>query len=446
MTTDFLLNRSILVVDDEESFRRIVIDHLSDLSYSVSSASNAEEALVICKKSAFDLVLLDVHMAKMTGLELLPLLKAQIPAPEVVIITAHSDVTDAVRAIKNGAYDYLTKPVRLSELEAVVERSLERGSLMHSKKARIELKNRQSSSSIIGESLVIQNLHNEISRAAKSDLPVLIQGETGTGKDLVAQAIHNQSDRSGNSFVPINCGGLTSELIGNEIFGHERGAYTGATGTKRGLLELADRGVAFFDEIADLPLDTQAHLLRVIEEKKFRRVGGTKEIRSDFRLVSATCRNLQEQVGEDRFREDLFFRVSVIQIEVPPLRERKEDVKELAVHFAAGRVEFDHSAISALEAYQWPGNVRELKSVVERAWLEDEQIISSQILEPLLAKGKPIEKCQKNDTSPQLPDCLEDAELQHVLRVLCDAGNVKSEAARLLKISRTRLDRILSRK
>ncbi len=363
---------TVLVVDDEAGIRESLRDILEDEGYEVLTASNAEEAIAVFNQSLPDLIYLDIWLPDRDGLEVLEEIKARNSSVPVVMISGHGTIEVAVKATKLGAYDFLEKPLSLERVLLTAQRAIERGRLESEYR---ELKSRLSDRyQFIGQSEVVRRLKAEVERVAKTNSRVLITGESGTGKELIARLIHESSPRSRQSFVEVNCAAIPQELIESELFGHEKGSFTGAHERKKGKFELADRGTLFLDEIGDMSLLTQAKVLRVIETQEFQRVGGSKNIKTDVRIIAATNKDLEKEVKEGNFREDLYYRLNVIPIHIPPLRERKEDIPVLVEYFLKtisaeyGRPPktIKEDALEVMMQYDWPGNVRELKNAVER--------------------------------------------------------------------------------
>jgi two-component system, NtrC family, response regulator HydG len=367
---------TLLVADDDPAVRESLERALTREGYAVVLAPDGQAALERLQAGGIDLVLSDLKMPVLTGLELLPRAKAVAPEVDFIMLTAFGTVEEAVKAMKDGATDFLTKPFQRAQLVKVVRQALERRALIAQNRAlQQRLDALLSQSEVVGVSPAWRRLMTLVDQVADSSATVLIQGESGTGKELVARAIHERSSRRKGPFVAVNCAALPETLLESELFGYEKGAFTGAAGRKEGRFELADGGTLFLDEVADLSPVTQPKILRVLQEGEFERVGGTKSVRVDVRIVTATNRDLAALVRDKRFREDLYYRLNVITIVAPPLRERKEDIPVLAQHFLrvyaaknnrrlAG---FSDDALGCLEAYSWPGNVRELENVVERA-------------------------------------------------------------------------------
>ena len=366
----------VLIVDDEPNIRRGLAEALDGQGYEIELASSGEAALAQLESTPFDLVLVDLVMEEMDGIEVLIEVNRQWPKTEVVIITAHGTIETAVRALKEGAYDYLTKPINVKRFRTYVHNILRSQELEEeNRRLKERLRTEQEYSQIVGRSDKLLTTLEMIDQLAPTDVTILIEGESGTGKELVAQAIHQKSGRGQQSFISVNCGALPRDLIGSELFGHEKGAFTGAVNQKQGRFELAHLGTLFLDEIAEMDLDAQVTLLRILEEGRFRRVGGTREIEVNVRVVAATNKSLQEQVGQGRFREDLYYRLNVVRMSLPALRERKEDIELLALHFLdifaakyhKDDLEFAPEVTDRFVSYPWAGNIRELKNCVERA-------------------------------------------------------------------------------
>jgi len=364
--------KSILVVDDEQSIRESLDGILGDEGFRCLFAENGERALTLLREDPVDLVLLDIWMPGMDGLEVLQLIKEFNAEQTVIMMSGHGTIETAVKATKLGAFDFIEKPLSLEKVLLSIQNGLKVGELVEenrSLKAKLAKEHE-----IIGNSEPVQHLKRQIEIAAPTSGWVLITGENGTGKELVARNLHTLSKRSGKPFVEVNCAAIPEELIESELFGHEKGAFTGATASRRGKFDQANEGTLFLDEIGDMSLKTQAKILRILQERKFERVGGNRTIEVDVRVVAATNKDLEEEIAQGNFREDLFYRLNVLPFHVPPLRERREDIPALANHFLRffcrkeGREvkQFSREALQALMAYPWPGNVRELKNIVER--------------------------------------------------------------------------------
>ncbi len=442
--------KRILVVDDEAIARDNVEYILKKGGYEVFTAANGQEAIVLLENREVDLVLTDLRMKGQDGMAVLGVCKELWPQTEVIVITGYASVDTAVEAIQKGAYHYLAKPVKKEEMLALVEKALEKRTLS---KEVIELRRQVSSTTgatkILGKSLKIQLLRESIMQVAQLDCNVLIQGETGTGKELVARTIHELSPRSNHRFVAFNCGAFTEELISSELFGHEKGAFTGASQIKKGLLELAEGGTVFFDEVGELSLSMQVKLLRVLQERTLMRVGGTEEIPIDIRILAATNKDLKKEAESGAFRLDLFYRLDVLTIKVPSLTERKEDIPILVNHFLA-----KHSPPSAtiprlspevvqhLKQYEYPGNVRELENIAQRLLLQcdGELIEASHLVEDLHSSSvSPSRVAQQSWPS------LEEHEKNYILEVLDETEGNKSQAAKILNIDRVSLWRKIKR-
>lgn len=367
-----MTDTSVLIVDDEEGIRETLSGIFQDEGYDVITAGSGEEALKILKEQSPDLVLLDVWLSGIDGVETLQEIKKTNPELPVVIISGHGNIELAVKATRVGAYDFLEKPLSLERVLLVARRALEKRTLEMENRALKEDLTRKLR--FIGNSLKMQQLREQIDMAAKSNSRVVILGESGSGKELVAHILHENSPRAKKPFIEMNCAAIPQELIESELFGHEKGSFTGAFERKQGKFELADEGTLFLDEVGDMSLSTQSKVLRIIETQEFQRVGGSKNIKVDVRIIAATNKDLREEVKKGNFREDLLFRLDVIPIIVPPLRERKEDIPELvdyfleyfAAEYGQKPKKITPDGLSMLQAYDWPGNIRELKNVIER--------------------------------------------------------------------------------
>ncbi len=362
----------ILLVDDEESIRTTLGDVLADEGFKVSTAEDGESSLALVKDGDVDLVLLDIWLPGMDGIETLKAIKELAPDLPVVMISGHGSVETAVTATKHGAFDFIEKPLSIDKVVLTIEHALELNRL--SREYMLLKQELLKTKDLIGESRVIKELRDQISKVGPTEGWVLITGENGTGKELVARSIHVHSDRRDGPFVGVNCAAIPEQLIESELFGYEKGAFTGAEGRKVGKFDLADQGTIFLDEIADMSLKTQAKILRILQEQQFERVGGTEPIKVDVRVVAATNKDLAAAIAAETFREDLYYRLNVIPLHVPPLRERSEDVPLFVDHFvkefcARSRLpvkRIHKSAMKALSHYSWPGNIRELKNIIER--------------------------------------------------------------------------------
>ena len=384
----------ILVIDDEPGIRSVLKDVLEDEGYSVSLAEDGFKGLDILAATDIDLVLLDVWLPNLGGIDVLERIKAGQSDAEVIIISGHANISLAVQAVKMGAFDFLEKPLSLEKTITVTHNALERRNLKNENR---DLKNSIFiEDNMIGSSPEMMKVKELIAQSAGSDSTVLITGENGTGKELVARQIHQKSRRSGCSFVEVNCAAIPENLIESELFGHEKGAFTGAIGRRKGRFETAHQGTLFLDEIADMSLSTQAKILRVTQELKFERIGGEQSISVDVRLIAATNKIIEQEIKEKRFREDLFFRLNVIPITVPPLRNRLDDLDELVKYFmekfrhpsGAAVKTLAEDALGELKSYSWPGNIRELKNFIERVnIMTEDDVISRQTVLTFLSKN-----------------------------------------------------------
>jgi two-component system, NtrC family, response regulator PilR len=392
---------SVLVVEDNELERQITAETLREEGFRVEEAPNGKRAMEQLALGQFDVVLTDLMMPGMSGEELLDAVRQTYPGSQVVMLTAHGTIESAVKAMKNGAFSYLEKPTDREKLVAAVGKAAEVASIAQENQLlRTRLEGKLQVEGIIGQHSSIDEVIRVVRKVAPSNSTVLIQGESGTGKEVIARAIHKLSPRAARPFVAINCSAIPDNLIENELFGHERGAFTGANERKVGLIETADKSTLFLDEIADLNVGLQAKILRVLQERELRRVGGNESIRVDVRLVAATNRNLGEEVTQGRFREDLYYRINVVTITLPPLRDRRSDIPLLAnhalhhrfAHLAQGQVkEISREAMEVLLDYPWPGNVRQLESAIERALLlcEGDRIVPKDLPHEVLARKTP---------------------------------------------------------
>lgn len=435
----------ILVADDEEKMRHLISIMLESKGYKVSHAFDGIDAFERITRTPYDMLISDIRMPRMNGLDLLKKIKEEDLLCPVVFITAFASVESAVDAMRMGAVDYLTKPFDEEKLLLTVERSLNFSRVMaENRDLKRELLRATGTSKIVVKSKEMKQVLMLGSRVAKSDSVVMISGESGTGKELMARFIHHASPRHNKRFVAINCAAISPNLVESELYGYEKGAFTGADRMMRGKFEFADKGTLFLDEIGDLPLDAQAKLLRTLQEKKIRRVGGNEEIPIDVRILCATNRNLEQLVVQGGFRRDLFYRINVVPIELPPLRERMDDVIPLAKYFleriSEGRsFPLTDGAVRVLLSYSWPGNVRELANAMERAYIvgSDQGGITGKTLS-FLQHGKLAESNEKNFKLPAEGISLE--ELQHdlVSQALEATGNNQSMAANMLGITRAK--------
>ena len=376
----------IVVVDDERLQRDIVKTILDDEGYETYTAASGEEALVTAKKYHPDVILADLRMAGMDAIELLESVQKDSFAPTMIIMTAHGTISSAVEAMKKGAFDYLTKPLHMDSMLMTIRRAVEHAELLkENRQLQRELYDRFRIEGIIGSSTEMQEAVKAMKKVASSSATVLIMGESGTGKELAARAIHYNSPRRSRPFIALNCASIPENLFESELFGYEPGAFTGAVARKIGLFEAANKGTLFFDEIGDLPLTTQSKLLRALQDKEIRRLGGKEPIKVDVRIIAATNKDIEKELAQDRFREDLYYRLRVVVIALPPLRDRRNDIPELAEFFLhrynrefGKRIKsMDPAALKALREYNWPGNIRQLESVIERSVImTDTEIIT----------------------------------------------------------------------
>lgn len=437
---------SILIVDDDLGMRETLEAVLVDDGLQVVSAASGQEALKRLETRTFHVVLLDLRMPDSNGLELLPRIKATAPETSVIIMTAYGTIKTAVEAVKLGAFDFITKPFELDEVRLVIERSLQLQQLSReNEQLRTMLADQFIFKDIVGGSEKMEQVFDIIRKVANHDVTILIQGESGTGKELVAEAIHYNSPRRDKPLIKLNCAALPETLLESELFGYEKGAFTGANTRKPGRFELAQGGTLFLDEISSTAPSMQAKLLRVLQEKEFERVGGKETLKADVRILAATNRDLKELVAKGLFREDLYYRLNVVPIHLPPLRERKEDIPLLVRHFLKKlNVSFDKrftgisaEALDSLMRYDWPGNVRELRNTLEKAMLLDE--------EPVITNAYLPEEVRNAAESGVVPphgadtSSLEDAEKAHILRVLTECRWNQSRAASRLGIHRNTL-------
>ena len=436
----------LLVVDDEQSMREFLESFLRREGYDVSTAADVDTALSYLESDEIDLVITDMQMPEKTGLDLILEARELSPETAMVMITGFGTTESAISAMREGAYDYLTKPFKVDELRIVIEKALEKKLLSNeNRRLKEELRSQSRSRNIIGHSRVMQEVYELIGQVAETKTNVLVYGESGTGKELVARAIHDQSPRSGKPFVAINCGAIPENLIESELFGHVKGAFTGALQNKDGLFEAATGGTLFLDEIGELSHPLQVKLLRALQEKSIRRVGDTADRKIDVRIVSATNRRLEDEVAAGRFREDVYYRLNVIQLTLPPLRDRPEDIPLLAQHFIrrfadeiGKEVEgMDGEAFDMLSTYGFPGNVRELENLIERAVaLARGPVIGTALLPPTVTANPstgPISRI--DDEGVDLEALVATYERSLLSEALSKTGGIKKKAARLLGIS-----------
>lgn len=436
----YLKHRSILVIDDEHGIRNFLIKGLSKFLGFIESAEDLETAEALRKRCHFDLIIADIKLPGGSGVEWVQSLRESGCNTPVIFITAHAQLDIAIEAIRAGAADFIIKPFRMDQILTAVDRCIERQDITRENFVlRRQVDQIYNGSGMIGESVSIRNLGEVIKRVAPMPSTILIDGESGTGKELVARSIHQLSGRTG-IFVPVNCGAMSAELLESELFGHVKGAFTGAHQGREGLFSYANGGTLFLDEIGEMPLSMQAHLLRVLDEKNIRPVGSNQEVPVDVRIIAATNRNLEQCVRDGEFREDLFFRLNVLNLQISPLRERIEDLKELSEYFidtvSAGLgvkpSRLSNEELAFLSAYQWPGNVRELRNVIERSLLLNTP--------PSEAIGGTVQEASTSEAQ-ETSTLLVDIERHHILKILNIENGNKSAAARRLGVSRKTLDR-----
>ena len=449
----------ILIVEDEPDLRQVFVDILTSEGFDTSTASDGEMAIQMLSENNYDLSLIDLYLPKADGFQVLAHLQRVSSSTSAIVMTGHGSIESAVEAMKKGAVDYLTKPVAFDQLRIVIKKALDVRRLQQENwLLRHQLKTKYRFENLVGTSPAMQQVFQLIEKVADAESTVLILGESGTGKELVARAIHFNSHRAEKPMVPVNCGAIPESLLESELFGHERGAFTGAARTRIGRFELANGGTIFLDEVGDMSPALQVKLLRVLQEQSFERVGGTKSLRIDVRIIAATNRDLEEAIARGEFREDLYYRLSVIPLNLPPLRERKEDIPLLLHHFMDqfNRMRdrklqgFSPSVLYMLMNYHWPGNVRELENLVDRVVV----LRGQGIVEPedLPEKMRTMWTPSQPGATVEIPDegfCLDMAvrefERELISRALKKAEGVKNKAAQLLGIKRTTLIEKLKR-
>jgi len=444
---------AILLVDDEEINIQNVGHFLEHQGFFVKTATSGNEALNLLNQSHYDLVITDLKMGDVDGVQVMKTAKELHPEIEVIIVTGYATVNSAVDAMAQGAFYYLPKPIKLKELNALVLKATEK-TLLRREVSRLKqrIEAQQGTTQFIGQNPAILELKDSIAHFAQRDCNILITGETGTGKELVARTIYELSPRADRRFLPINCGTMTEELMVNELFGHEKDAYTDAGGLRNGLLESANGGVVLFDEIGEMPLNMQVKLLRVLQEKTIIRVGGTTEIPIDVRLLAATNRDLKEEVEKGAFRQDLYYRLNVVNLHIPPLRDRKDDISLLVNYFMAkyslpdGKIKnFSPEALHRLQDYDYPGNARELENIIERSLaLCDDSEIQAHHLPADLSKRQAFHlPSLQTDQAPSRS--LEENEREYILSILRSVDGNKTKAAKIIGIDRVSLWRKLKR-
>jgi len=448
---------SVLVVDDEEVMRDVLQTLLGQAGYQVTLAENGAEGLALARRTGFDAAIVDVMLPEMGGLEVLEEVKKIDPELIVLMITAYASVETAITAMKKGAFDYVTKPFKHEEVLHILRNGLNQRRLQdENRQLRTALRDQARFTEIVGKSQRMQQVFNLISQVAPSRSTILVVGESGTGKELVAKAIHVNSPRVDKAFIVVNSGSLPNDLLESNLFGHVKGAFTGAVYSKKGLFELADKGTLFFDEIGNIPLETQAKLLRVMQEREFMRLGGVEIIKVDVRIVAATNIDLRRAVEEGRFREDLFYRLNVIALQLPALRQRKEDIPALVSHFVEKycrengkpQVEVSPEALQVLMDYDWPGNVRELENVIERGVVLSTDGHVGRELIPDHVRTVPSFHVPQMTVPPDginLRDVISSFERRLIESTLESTGGVQKEAARLLGLKPTTLNEMIKR-
>ena len=443
-----MASERILIVDDEDGMRRLLSRVLTREGYETSAVGSGAEALRLVASERFDLVVTDIKMPEMDGLQLLAELKEYEPSLPIIVITAYGTIENAVQALRSGAYDYIAKPFENDEIKLTVAKAFERERLLaENRYLHAELEGRYDFSGIVGGSLAMQQVYEMASSVAVSNANVLITGESGTGKELLARSIHYSSLRKEKPFVVLNCAAISEGVLESELFGHEKGAFSGALDTRKGRFERADQGTLFIDEVAEMSMAAQVKLLRVIQEHEFERVGGNKTISVDVRIVAATNKKLEDQVKDGKFREDLYYRLNVVNINVPPLRSRREDVEPLSRFFLekyiseTGKKITDLSprALSCLLAHDWPGNVRELQNAIERAVVLSKGSVLTPRDFPQGMQGDDQICLQIPEKGGSLTDILEDLERQLIIQTLQREDGSQTRAAETLGIKRTTL-------
>ncbi len=439
---------NILVVDNEEKFCKVILASLQLEHLSAEYRTSAADALAYVKEHTIDILISDLRMEEMDGMQLLEQVKQSYPAIEVIIMTAYATQKTAIEALKKGAYDYLLKPFEMDELILRIRRIIEQHQIVaENKRLRDSKIEPVFFRKLIGKSKKMQEVYRLIKKGSENQATVLIRGESGVGKELVANAIHEASPRSEKPIVAVNCAALPENLLESELFGYEKGAFTGATQRRIGKFEQAAGGSLFLDEIGDMRLTTQAKLLRVLQNKEIYRLGGTEQIIVDVRIIAATHQQLEEMVEEGQFRKDLYYRLNVFPINLPPLREHKEDIPTLVHHFleSSSAKGIDRIALAHLMDYHWPGNVRELQNAIERAAIICEDIIKIEDLPNTIFPPKPLTNAQGNFVLPDEGIQLDEFEKNLILQALKKAEGNKTNAAKLLGITRRRLYSMLER-
>jgi len=433
----------LLIVEDDDDFRSTVVRRFRRRGFRVEEASSGEEALELLQRRQFDVAVLDVMMPGMSGLELIGQFKPGQAECETIMLTGQGTVESAVEAMKLGAFDYVQKPFPLAELEVIIEKAYAHHKLQkENRQLKAVLERSRPQIEMVGESQAMNEICRLIERSGPTDKAILIQGESGTGKELVARALHRASDRCNKPMVVINCAALPETLLESELFGHEKGAFTGAISAKQGLFELADGGTLMIDEIGEMPGSVQAKLLRVLEDGSMRRVGSLKERRVDVRLLAATNRDMEADVKAGRFREDLYYRINVMSLHLPPLRKRREDIPLLVERFVGPEWTIQPDAMEVLKRYDWPGNIRQLMNAIDRAKiLADDHTIHRYDLPVEVEKGITSD----GRTTASADDALATIERAHIIEVLHREQGNKSRAARALGVNRRSLYRLIEK-
>lgn len=440
--------RMVLVVDDENSVQQALRDILEDCGYRVECASDGKEGLEKINLLNPDVVIMDIRMPEIDGIKVLELIHQRGQQIPIILITAYGSTETTIEAMKLGAFDYLMKPLKINELLETVQKALEIKELLDNSSDHWQDNMELKTDTMIGLSPTMQNIYKTIGRVANTNATVLIRGESGTGKELVAKAIHFNSVRKEKSFVKINCASIPDNLLESELFGHEKGAFTGAVSTKPGKFEMAHRGTLFLDEIGEMSLNTQAKLLRVLQEREFERVGGTETIKADVRIVAATNKDLERSIEEGTFREDLFYRLNVVEVMLPPLRDRKEDIPALVDHIIRNSsteykktiTGFSPEAMALLKSYNWPGNIRELKNICERAVLmSNGPLLTVEDLPISLQKSSRRISWLNEISGDSLKEIVAEVEREVILKALEENNWNRSAAAQSLKMNRSSL-------
>jgi two-component system response regulator AtoC len=436
----------ILIIDDEAPSREALVLLLKNAGHDVRGAGSGAEAFQLLAAESCDIIITDLFLPDLDGIDILKQVKSASPAIEVILITGHASAETAVRAMKEGAFDYITKPLNFDELRIIIDKAVENRRLRNENVyLKKQLRDKYEFSNIIGNSPAMQKVFNRMKRIIKTDSTILIMGESGTGKEIVAKAIHFNGHRKDKPFVAVHCGAIPENLLESELFGHTKGAFTGAIRDKIGKFESADKGTIFLDEIGTMPMHLQTKLLRVLQEQEVERVGSSRAIKLDVRVISATNQNLEEEVKAGNFRDDLFYRLNVIPLNLPPLRERVQDILPLVMYFLRKNckemkrpmMNLSKDALEALENYQWPGNVRELENIVERtvALTEGEHISLDDLPGAFRAGGS----THVIERGVDLPKTISDIERKMISEALVLADGVKAKAAQMLNLNRTTL-------